>query len=348
MMKSAKKWLYSVALGALLVAGNAAGITVHDVLSNGFWSAEHRGTEAYLQEVARHDPPSKLVKYREKKDENGNRIISATVRSTGPQINNIRWKQRRKMDRLENDKTSYEKNRIKLTSQRDKKYKEKTLTVDQAYRILKHAYVTNATYTSQEDYMVKALKSADIRQMGPFVMEDWFPDSFEAGFLDASFYGTEHNATTNIISDNEAYITRTISQTGHIDSFWDYKVNEDSSLLRTYNTHITTDADHVYVEQQIEENVQNDSGHDSHETYQTQYTAIFKKGRWKSSQEAISMEGNGYTREWLKNFYEEEYKRDYPVSSVDNKVANGVEQGAKVTKVASRSPQRTKDIQNSR
>ena len=47
-----KKWLYSVAVGVLLMAGEALGITVHDVLSNGFWSAEQRGTHEYLDEHA--------------------------------------------------------------------------------------------------------------------------------------------------------------------------------------------------------------------------------------------------------------------------------------------------------
>ena len=53
MMSEMKKWLYGVALGALLIAGNAAGITVHEVLSNGFWSAntERRLTLEELKEV---------------------------------------------------------------------------------------------------------------------------------------------------------------------------------------------------------------------------------------------------------------------------------------------------------
>lgn len=45
-----KKWLYSVALGTLLVAGDAMGITVHEVLSHDFWSKEQKGTEFYLQQ----------------------------------------------------------------------------------------------------------------------------------------------------------------------------------------------------------------------------------------------------------------------------------------------------------
>ena len=35
-----KKWLYSVAVGTLLIAGEAMGITIHEVLSNGFWSTD--------------------------------------------------------------------------------------------------------------------------------------------------------------------------------------------------------------------------------------------------------------------------------------------------------------------
>lgn len=55
--------------------------------------------------------------------------------------------------------------------------------------------------------------------MGPLVGDDWFPDSVEkTRNVVGLFYDTEENAVTNVISDNEAYITRTISQYGFIES----------------------------------------------------------------------------------------------------------------------------------
>lgn len=135
--------------------------------------------------------------------------------------------------------------------------------------------------------------------MGPFVMDDWFPDRMTTtSHHRRRFFGTEHNAITNVISDNEAYITGTISQTGHIDEYDDEKVDEDSSLLRTYTQHITTDADHVYVEQEITENAKNASMWDAQIIYQTQYTATFKKGRWKGETETISQTSNGQLADW--------------------------------------------------
>lgn len=45
-----RKWLYGVALGSLLVAGNAVGITVQDVLNHDFFAPEHRGTYEYVED----------------------------------------------------------------------------------------------------------------------------------------------------------------------------------------------------------------------------------------------------------------------------------------------------------
>ena len=57
-----KKWLYSVAVGALLIAGEAMGVTVHDVLSNGFWSAEQRVDLVQLEQDTL-IPKFKIIKH---------------------------------------------------------------------------------------------------------------------------------------------------------------------------------------------------------------------------------------------------------------------------------------------
>lgn len=336
-----------MAVGTLLIAGEAMGITVHDVLSNGFWSTDQRGTEEYLQEVNPH--PVHTIKQRILKDtvdKEGNRRYATVFLSSGPKQNGVRWKKRLRLDRIKGEETTWYWNqeKEKLVSKRDGKCKEKTLTLTVTQRDASTNFLSEFAYNMQAMYKVKPLKGADGRPMGSFVVDDWFPDKLESSYMDCSFYGTEHNATTNIISDNEAYITRTIYQTGRVnETVMGYKVDEDASLLRTYNTHITTDADHVYVEQQIEENVQNDPLHNDQTTYQTQYTATFKKGSWKGATETISKVENSQPADWYIKY------KTSSVSSVDNKVANGVKEGVKVAKVASHpTSNRTKDTQNHR
>ena len=89
-----KKWLYGVALGALLVAGNAAGVTVHEVLSNDFWSMEQRGTRENLAEVTGERGP-KQKKYQRTFDQDSwiEKIESCYVYK-GPLTDKTRWKEK--------------------------------------------------------------------------------------------------------------------------------------------------------------------------------------------------------------------------------------------------------------
>lgn len=169
-------------------------------------------------------------------------------------------------------------------------------------------YVTNRYTNTQITYTGKSRQS-NIRPTGPYVVDDWFPEKMTTeSYKSCRFFGTEHNAVTNIISDNEAYITGTVSQTGHIDEYYGEKVDQPASLLRTYMQHITTDADHVYIEQEITENTQNDPVYNSQYTYQTQYTATFKKGRWKGEKETISKVSQRSSTSWrLKQLQNEKY-----------------------------------------
>lgn len=321
-----KKWLYGVALGALLRAGNAAGITVHEVLSNGFWSAntERRLPAKKLKEVG--DCVEKPSKVKLKEGSMGQSILTKKDMSKGETVSHARWKNTLRTRYVYFPFALIEDDNEKL-SVRHEESKEKTTT--QLHFLGKSIYygdITNIWERVQTIYSNKPTKK-DARPTGPYVVEDWFPDDLTNLYVyervSASFYGTEHNAVTNIISDNEAYITGTIRQTGHVDSFnWtekEYKVDEDASLLRTYTQHITTDADHVYIEQEITENTQNDPIYNSQSTYQAQYTATFKKGCWKGEKETISKVSNRDMSQWLLDFYKNQY-RTLSVSNV-SKVA---------------------------
>lgn len=296
-----KKWLYSVAVGALLIAGEAMGITVHDVLSNGFWSAEQRGTVKHLFELTGSEDYNARGKYSKTKiEEDGTERWHARVVTTGPIVDGVQWKEVVWYNSVEKGTDSLLNAKIKLNAKRNKIYKERTLTNQQSKgQLYEDTYApVNLVVNSSSTYVVKPQKK-DARPMGPFVMDDWFPDAMATtSYKECRFFGTEHNAVTNVISDNEAYITGTIFQTGRVDKYDGYKVNEDSSLLRTYTQHITTDADHVYVEQVITENAQNDPIYNSQDTYQTQYTATFKKGQWKGATETISRVLNKQMADW--------------------------------------------------
>ena len=77
-----KKWLYSVAAAALLIAGQAAGITIHDVLSNGFWSTQERATEMSLNAETTDNYKEKYKKETETPREDER--VSGELSSTDP------------------------------------------------------------------------------------------------------------------------------------------------------------------------------------------------------------------------------------------------------------------------
>lgn len=305
MMNNMKKLLYGVALGALLVAGNAAGITVHEVLSNGFWSAntERRLTLEELKEVG--DYRELPTKIKTKQINVVTEVTSIKQITKGETESSARWKNTNQYTFTFHPNFFIVDENNKLIT-RHKESKEKTITKLYTYDIREYnSFTSNVYKTVQTTYSNKPTKK-DARPTGPYVADDnWFPHDLTEKYegLSASFYGTEHNAVTNIISDNEAYITGTLRQTGHIDDYLGYKVDEDASLLRTYTQHITTDAAHVYIEQEMTENTQNDPDYNSQHTYQTQYTATFKKGRWKGEKETISKVSNRDIAPWCINYW---------------------------------------------
>lgn len=289
------------------MAGNALGVTIHDVLSNGFWSAEQRGTERYLYDVI--SPvryKTRFLNTKSRKGDNGERLFQGGYITTGPTINGVRWKLKNKSKWVHTDVEEWRQHVKKLTAVRNKTYREKTLTTEQVNMLLNPVFniSTNWVVNSSATYKVKPLKK-DVRPMGPLVMYDCFPDDIQDYGL---FYGTEEHAVTNIVSDQEAYITRVVEQTGYLDDRR-YPINEDASLLRTYNTHITTDEDHVYVDQTIYENSKNNPAHNQQDAYQTQYVATFKKGQWKNSTETITCVSNKQIADWVVKQYQEQTTR---------------------------------------
>lgn len=276
-----KKWLYSVGVGALLMAGEALGITVHDVLSNGFWSTEYRGNQYYLEHTCPTYDRAPSIKRKIYKDGTEKRIIK--YKGIYPEVEGIRGKNKKRTVYIQdNDDISatYQQTIQAWRSNR----KEKHQTTGEAQLKYNHY---NYLGNEQTYYTAKPTYSG-VRPIGPFVVDDWFRDEMNNRYNQkARFDGTEETATTNIISDTEAVITRTVKQSGYVYEYNKYTVEEPSWLLREYITHITTDENHVYVNQNIKESYKNAATFDGEEEYQTQYTATFKNGRFNGETESI-------------------------------------------------------------
>ncbi|MBR5901611.1 hypothetical protein IKZ40_04610 [bacterium] len=298
MTNKMKKWLYGVALGALLVAGNVAGITVQEVLNTPY--EEYRGNSSDFFKIFKGYYRGKYNKESHTVDPDGTRRDSFLYTISCPKLVTTRWKYKEWYNGEENQTMYGIDNDELLKDVLRGEYKETTTTHRQEKYISDGIGTTNYTKNIQETYTVKPLKKS-AHPMSPLVVDDWFSDHHTGMNLSANFYGTEHTAVTNIISDNEAYITGTIRQSGYINEYYGFIVEEPTSLVRTYTQHITTDADHVYVTQDINEKSQ--FFYNEERSFQTQYTAKYKKGRWKNVTETISNVAQGSALPWLINYY---------------------------------------------
>lgn len=287
-----KKWLYSVGLGALLVATPSVGITVQEVLSNGFFSVEeNRETLEALKSDGHY-----IERWKDKKPKDG---MSRSLETIKPVHSTKKWKWKG----LWTFKTEEEVDCSYRLIYKQKHHKDKTIGKQHKKEgeIARANYVSNRL--SDEDYTGKP-KGRGQRPLGPYVVYDWFSDELYSNeWQNAQFYGTEETAITNVISDNEAYITRTIRQSGWIQEYMGDVVEEPSSLLRVYNMHITTDADHVYIHQDINETSQNAFADNNQNNYTTDYTATFKGGRYKNEKETIKKDEHSQTASWYIRIY---------------------------------------------
>ena len=301
-----KKWLYGVALGALLIAQSSLGVTVHEVLSKGFFSeAEHRAT---LESLTAEGGYARKVKHLKPKDGMERSVVTYKSASWSP--SKWKWKGVRSYTNDgELDCVYNLKNKQKHHIEKTKGNQHRT----EGY--VNDDYVT--TRSAQEMSTIKP-RGKGARPLGPFVVYDWLPDTLSSNeFHNMQFNGTEETATTNIVSDTEAYITRTIRQSGWVQDFFGFIVEEPASLLRTYNMHITTDADHVYIHQDINETAQNAFSLDTQRNYATDYTATFKNDRCVRETETIQKNETDQTSAWLRRYYNGDEATDVATVSVN-------------------------------
>lgn len=301
-----KKWLYGVALGALLMVQPSWGITVQDVLSKGFFSVdEQRETFESLEAE-----PGRGRKWKDLKPRDGLERALEKYKSGPWSTRKWKWKG---LWSFANDGAS---DCVYVLTNKQKHHKEKTkgeLHKKQDELGRAHHVISSV---SQESYTGKP-KGKGTRPLGPFVVHDWFPEAVSSDdIVHYQFNGTEEMAITNVISDCEAYITRTIRQSGWIQDYFGYVVEEPASLLRVYNMHITTDTDHVYIHQDVNEIAQNAPYYDKQNTYTTDYMATFKKDRCVSEQETIQKDENCQSSDWITRYYNRHSATDMVTTSV--------------------------------
>ena len=279
----------------MLIAGSSAGITVQEVFSNGFFSSEHKGTYEYLSKIGSRTKWKK----RTETTENGYQKISFQQINTDRTAER-RWKSKQWVVQLDNGINYIEDIQLNLTCKR-KPYKEKETT--QRHKDLQYCDIDYSQNETTQTTYTNKIRGKNTRPIGPWELDDWFPSCMKSDeFRKTQFYGTEIDARTNIVSDFEAYITRTIKQTGYIDEWLKYPVNVPSSMLRTYMTHITTDDDHVYIHQDIREVGKNCMSMDRQEDYTTDYTLTLKKGRCVREKETITKISQENISQWYQDY----------------------------------------------
>lgn len=253
-----KKWLYSVAVGALLIAGEAYGVTVHEVLSNGFWSADHRGFTPNLmdQELKSGSFVVSMLrrrKTRERHEEDYDAELFGSVFSGKDKINHRKWKEDRTVERV----------RWKNSSKCEENY------------------FSTIKYTTPSRRQVQS--SADLSCKEPGLYETWQVVADYVGKpKKASPLGPYNipstpipNTTTNIVSDSEAYITASAI------------ILVDGQKDCTYTRHIVTGEDVVAITTDCSWRIVKDGKYDIN-NIQSNYTATFKNGKCKGETEQFS------------------------------------------------------------
>ena len=311
-----KKWLYSVAVGALLIAGEALGITVQEVLSNGFWNGDSRGlsrgnVNKEILWASKRKNFKKTVSTWQETPEYGKGLLK-TFTLGKDKVGHRRWKIIRE-DKLIIYTTPQEECRF-INSIFDlrtplSRQKQNVIAYQKKWDYMPaiNDYITS-TNVIDTTYTCKPKKG---RPVGPYT-ENWTHQEFVCiDTCNFTILNTEHNAITNIISDNEAYISGSVYQTGTYDSILGLETGWPIWMDRAYTQHILTSNDVVYISQNI--SVQSSSYENEERTYYTDYTATFKNGKCKGETESISCVQKAKYRneyiEFLKRFRAEQNTR---------------------------------------
>ena len=304
-----KKYLYSVALGVLLIAGEVLGITVHDVLSNGFWSTQERATEMSLNAETTDNYKEKYKKEKETPCEDGSVDKSYLYTKKGKTTNDVVWAQSKNYwgktgttNPLENNQQT-----LKVVGRHRK---EQSTSDEWKAQTLMETCPTNIAEESVASYIFKPRKK-DARPVIPYMPNtEWFANIANQypGYL---WEQTGLSYYTNFVSDTEAIVYGSITRSAVLPK---RKVgyplknpgHESSAFLNqakyTYDKKITVQDSQVIVEQNFNEDSTYE--HEIKGGIKTKYVATFgKNGKWKGSTEVVSQWRSGHANDWYTNYY---------------------------------------------
>ncbi|GEM_PF-3753000 len=304
-----EKWLYSSALGVLLIVGEVLGITVHDVLSNGFWSTQERATEMSLNAETTDNYKEKYKKETETPREDGSVEKSYLYTKKGKTTNDVVWAQSKNYwgktgttNPLENNQQT-----LKVVSRHRK---EQSTSDEWKAQTLMETCPTNIAEESVAFYTFKPRKK-DARPVLPYMPNtEWFANIANQypGHL---WEQTARSYYTNFVSDTEAIVYGSITRSAGLSLRkvgYPLKDPEHESPVfwtqakYTYDRKITVQDNKVIVEQNFNEDSTYE--HEIKGGIKTKYVATFgKNGQWKKSTEVVSQWRSGYANDWYTNYY---------------------------------------------
>ena len=315
-----KKWLYSVAAAALLIAGQAAGITVHDVLSNGFWSTEIRQTEETLNAATTDNYKEKYKEKAREINDIGLEIKSYVYTKKAKTTNDVSWTQNTLHRFVDEENVKiYEDNQVIRVKNYDRKER------------IKERNSVSTDYVEDCPLIIYGLEQAQhsfkptkkgARPVEPFFPDtEWFRQLSEEKYPGFCYSTSILNAETNIISDSKAQIKGVIRKTSLLylsengspladpEQDPNHETFEGYALYPYEKTITIIDDKYLRIEQQIAE----DSMFEYSTTgrYSSVYVANFnKKGDWKNSKEKVVKRRISNANSWYTNYYQKNKERE--------------------------------------
>ena len=305
-----KKWLYSSALSVLLIAGEALGITVHDVLSNGFWSTQERATEMSLNAETTDNYKEKYKKETETPREDGSVEKSYLYTKKGKTTNDVVWAQSKNYwgktgtaNPLENNQQT-----LKVVSRHRK---EQSTSDEWKAQTLMETCPTNIAEESVASYSFKPCGKGE-RPVAPFFMNTEWLARLTRQFYPSHCWPETLKTETNIVSDMEAQITGRLSRSSVLPAInpppEQMPINPGSGYgawgdaRYAFTKKITIEGNQVIIA--LDVNEFSSFTHKVQGGIKTKYVATFgKNGQWKKSTEVVSQWRSGHANDWYTNYY---------------------------------------------
>ena len=315
-----KKWLYSVAAAALLIAGQAAGITIYDALSNGFWSTEVSQTEESLNASTTDNYKEKYKKEKTEQIADGCETKSYTYTKKAQTTDDIVWAQKKLYTELVygNEKKYTEDQVIRIKNCTPK---ERLTSEEKGGISYMETCPTNISNSAIQHYFLAPVKKGDRPTEPFFPSTEWFRQLTSEKYPGFCYSEFVEKAETNILSEFQSEIKGVVQRKSHLIfskigfpavdpkkdpehyDFWGH-------VTYPYTKTLTVVGDqYLRVEQTITE----DSSFDytTKGLYYTEYEAFFnKKGVWKKSAEMVNKWRKSDANSWYTNYFKMQKERN--------------------------------------